>query len=45
MNVGVPIGDEQISILLYADDIVLLVENEDNLQKLLDFMRKWCERW
>ncbi len=24
MNIGVPIGDEQISILLYADDIVLL---------------------
>ncbi len=29
MNVGVPIGDEKISILLYADDIVLLAENED----------------
>ena len=39
MNVGLPIGDEQISTLLYADDIVLLAENEDNLQKLLDFMQ------
>ncbi len=39
INVAVPIGDEQISILLYANDILLLAENKDDLQKLLDFIQ------
>ena len=35
-EVGVNIGGKIILILLYADDIVLLAENEDELQKLLE---------
>jgi hypothetical protein len=45
MNKGVKIGNQNISILLYADDIVLLAENEENLQIMLDHMFSWCSKW
>ena len=35
----------KISCLLYADDIVLLAENEQDLQALLDIVNHWCARW
>ena len=31
--------------LLYADDIVLLVPDEESLQKMLDFIKEWCHKW
>ena len=31
LNKGIKIDDESISILLYADDVVLLAENETDL--------------
>ena len=39
------IGDTNIAILLYADDIALVAENETNLQKMFDFVNEWCETW
>ena len=43
---GVQISDNlNISILLYADDIVLLAENEVNLQLMLSTLEKWCRDW
>ena len=33
---------ETVSILLYADDIVLLAENEADLQRQLDILAEWC---
>ena len=36
LNYGVKLGDTTISILLYADDIALISESEDSLQKMLD---------
>ena len=41
-NTWVPIDDERVSILLYADDIILLAEMEAVLQYLLDVLYNWC---
>ena len=43
LHLGIPIGDQEISILLYADDIVILAENEENLQKVIECLEKWCQ--
>ena len=34
-----------INILLYADDIVLLAENEQDLQSLFFLVENWCKDW
>ncbi|CAG2248147.1 unnamed protein product [Mytilus edulis] len=44
LNVGIPIEEEKICILLYADDIVLLAENESDLQMLLNVLHMWCHK-
>ena len=44
-NCGIDINGYNLSILLYADDIVLLSENEDDLQKMLDALTEWCSKW
>jgi hypothetical protein len=38
---GIDIEGENICILLYADDIVLIAENENDLQLLLDILNTW----
>ena len=35
----------KICNLLYADDIVLLAENENDLQELINVVSNWCEKW
>ncbi|MES9880684.1 MAG: reverse transcriptase family protein [Sedimenticola sp.] len=46
LRLGVPINDnDRISILLYADDIVLIAETADDLQRMLDTMHTWTYRW
>lgn len=40
---GVDIGDgEKVSIMLYADDMVLIADNENDLQLMLDILNRWC---
>ena len=34
-----------ISNLLYADDIVLLAETENDLQSMLNIVFNWCNKW
>ena len=34
-----------VNILLYADDIVLLAGNENDLQLLLIIVENWCRKW
>ena len=34
-----------ISILMYADDVVLFAKNELDMQSLLDIVQVWCENW
>ena len=38
-------GGEQISLLMYADDIVLISKDAEGAQKQLDIMTTWCEKW
>ena len=43
---GVPIGDQDmVSILLYADDVVLLSETEEWLQDMLNTLHGWSRDW
>ena len=30
---------------MYADDILLIAESEDNLQCMLNVLDKWCKKW
>ena len=39
---GIKIDDESVSILLYADDVVLLAENETDLKSMLNVLDDWC---
>ena len=40
---GIDIDNERVCILLYADDLVLLSENEKDLQFMLDAFHGWCK--
>ena len=44
LDLGVKIGDENVCVMLYADDIVLLAESETDLQLLLNALYDWCGR-
>ena len=34
-----------LNILLYADDIVCLAENEADLQDIIGIIENWCTKW
>jgi hypothetical protein len=42
-NIGIDIDNEKLAIVLYADDMVILVENEKDPQKMLDVLNCWCK--
>lgn len=44
LDLGVPIGDTKVSILMYADDIVLMANSENDLQSMLNVLQEWCKR-
>ena len=45
LNIGIQFGNKILSILLYADDMVLLAASEKDLQTMLDTLSKWCKMW
>ena len=45
LNCGIDIDICNVSILLYADDIVLLSPDETSLQQMLDVIVSWCKKW
>ena len=46
INIGIKIDDQNmINCLLYADDIVLIAENETDLQMLIEIVNTWCQKF
>jgi hypothetical protein len=43
LNIGIDIDNDKLAMVLYADDVVLLSENEKDLQKMLDVLNIWCK--
>ena len=43
--VGSGPGAPRVSILLYADDVVILAESPEDLQRALDAATAWAHRW
>ena len=44
LNCGVEMNSLILSILLYADDIVLIAPDEKCLQKMIDYVSDWCRK-
>jgi hypothetical protein len=43
---GINVNDNlQISILLYADDVVVMCPDEKKLNTCLQFVYNWCQKW
>ncbi len=45
INVGVYVGGQQLHMLMYADDIVLIAPNVSKAQQQLDILTAWCTDW
>jgi hypothetical protein len=45
LNKGAQIDDYNLSLLLYADDIVLVSTSAIDMQHMLDTVNEWCRRW
>ena len=45
LGCGVQFGGENISVLLYADDIILMADSEEDLQRMLSCAEAWCSKW
>ena len=44
LHCGIETGEFSLSVLCYADDIVIITENEDNMQIVLDYIAVWCKK-
>ena len=46
-GIGIELNDggNPICVLAYADDIVLLAESEEDLQKLMNIVSEWYRKW
>ncbi len=45
LGLGIEVDGQNISILLYADDIVVFAKSEEELQRILDCISNWCSKW
>ena len=44
VNSGIVVGDVLIFVLLYADDIVLVADNEEDLQHMINKVDQFCQQ-
>ena len=42
---GYPLGDETVNTICYADDVTLIADNEDDLQRLLNRFSHSCAKF
>ena len=42
LDIGINVGNDKICLLMYADDIVLLADTENDLQNMLNALHNWC---
>ena len=42
---GVDIGHFKLFLLMYADDVVIFADSPDSLQKQIDELYKFCQKW
>ena len=45
IDIGISMGNIKISILVFADDIVLMAGSENELQIMLKHVEAWCQKW
>ncbi len=45
LNLGVSVDDIIISILTFADDLVIIVENKEELQSMIKCIESCCQKW
>ena len=45
LHCGIKFDNNEVSILLYADDVVLIAESADDLQNMLNTLNNWCNKW
>ena len=45
LDKGVKANTLNVSLLMYADDVVFLAETEENLQIMLDTLDNWIKQW
>ena len=45
VNKGIKFNDNVLCCLTYADDVMILAENEKDLQNLLNYVYDWCRKW
>ena len=45
MRLGIDIDDQQLSLLLHADDIALIAPDAQSLQLMLNKLNEWCSTW
>ena len=41
---GINIGNRSVSCLLFADDLALISDSEENLQRMLNTLNTWCNK-
>jgi len=45
LNIGINIEHLILSILLYADDILLLTASVEDVEQMISCIEQWCTRW
>ena len=45
VNKGIKFNDYVLCCLTYADDVLILAENENDMQSLLNYVNDRCRKW